>query len=156
MINAFLYGSTHLLKLWKELRQEIGNCDNINEQLYLVVKFWSLAPLSTRVLDWDNPQNWPDAWQLIHSQLFDESSIALAMFYTLLLSERLDSTQLVLMLIKDQHRQLQRIILKVNNQWFLNLDYNKIVDSHSSPVKLSIQQIYSFDGKIHKIYNQKI
>lgn len=158
MLNTFLHEPKMLLKNWKILRQHLSKEPNETEQLSTVVKFWSLAPLSVRVLDWDKPHIWPDAWQLIHSQTFDESSISLAMYYTLVLSSDATWTKdrLSLILVKDPIRQIQKIILKVDNRWYMNLDYNLLVDSNTSVVKLSIQQKYTFDGKQHfSIDNQK-
>lgn len=157
MNDAFLHGSKHLLKSWRTLRQQLTNELIDTEQLKLVVKFWSLAPLSFISLNWDDPTNWPDPWQLIHSQMFDESSISLAMFYTLFLSKdgRWATNRLSLILAKDSQRQIQRIILKVDDRYYLNLDYNFVVDSTSTSLQLMKQQIYVFDGKRHNVYDKK-
>lgn len=151
MLNTFLHGPKNLMNAWKSLRKQLTDDITELEQLMLITKFWSLAPLSTRSLDWDNPQLWPNAWQLIHSQEFDENSISLAMFYTLILSSDSHWTydRLSLILVKDNRRQIQKIILRIDNRWIMNLDYNLVVDSNVTPVNLSIQQKYIFDGKQH-------
>lgn len=157
MNDAFLHGYKHLMKSWKILREQINNEIDDFEQLKLVTTFWSLAPLSIRALDWDKPETWPDPWQLIHSQSFDESAISLAMFYTLLLSKdkRWNTNRLALILVKDSQRHIQKIVLKVDDRWFMNLDYNFVVDSKSTSLQLTKQQLYVFDGKTHKVYDKR-
>lgn len=157
MNDAFLYGSKHLIKSWKTLRKQLTDELTDIEHLKLVVDFWSFAPISFISLNWDEPENWLDPWQLVNSQMFDESSISLAMFYTLLLSNdnRWNKDRLSLILIKDSKRHIQRIVLKVDDRYYLNLDYKLVVDSISTPLQLMKQQLYIFNGKKHNVYDKK-
>lgn len=153
MTYHFISGKHSTLKAWKELRSSLqANLDDY-AHLKLVSNFWSSAPLSKRITDWDKPESWDDPWQLIYNGDFDESTIAIAMFYTLLLCEdqRWTKDRLVLLLIKDQSRALQRIILEIDGKWLLNLDHNIILDKSKMKIKPLIQQKYEFDGKQHRL-----
>jgi len=86
MKESFLNGSKHLIKDWKKIRAMLRPDMSDIEHLTLVSNFWSYAPLSVRVLNWDTPVNWPDPWKLIADMEFDESAISLGMKYTLELS----------------------------------------------------------------------
>jgi len=146
MDSAFISGYQNLYRCWKELRQSINACNDI-DALANVVNFWSLAPLSTRVLDWDEPASWPTPWEMLHLGMFDESALALGMYYTLNLSddERWTPNRLQLILIRDIDRHVQKIILEVDKKWLLNYDYNCVVDASCNETNLLIQQRYIFD-----------
>lgn len=154
MSNPFVNDKSTILKLWRDLRNSLSSDKSDHDHLELTVDFWSFAPIQSRILDWDNPKNWPDPWQLIHNCQYDESCIALGMFHTLWLTtdERWQNNRLELKLIKDPERALQQIILVVDNTYKLNLDYRKI---NSDKEKYFIQETYEFDGKIHRIKTLK-
>lgn len=153
MNTKFISGSKVLLSEWKSVRQELTSSISDYEQLKIVTEFWSKAPLSVRVLDWDSPSNWQDAWELINAMEFDESTIALAMFYTLLLGQdkRWTASRLKLKLVTDKSRQIQQLVLMVDNKFLLNLEYNSVVECSSIDHNISVQYQYNYDGKNHSI-----
>lgn len=149
MQSPFIYGSKSSLKYWKDLRQSLsGDMDDV-AQLKSVVSYWSKAPTTVRSINWDRPGEWPDPWQLIFNGNFDESSVALGMFYTLLLSSdgRWTSDRLALALILDKERQIQQLVLEVDHRWLLNLDYNSVVDGLNVEKTFFMQQSYSYSEK---------
>lgn len=151
MQSPFIHGSDSSLKSWKELRKSLSTEMTDMGQLKTVVSYWSKAPIMARSLNWDTPKDWPDPWKLIFDGDFDESSIALGMFYSLLLSGdgRWTTDRLSLLLILDRDRQAQRLVLKVDCRWLLNLDYGSVVDCASSNNTFFVQQRYLYDGKEH-------
>lgn len=154
MQSPFIHGSKSSLKNWKELRNSLSVGMTDMEQMTAVVSYWSKAPIMARSLNWDGPKEWPDPWKLIFDGDFDESSVALGMFYTLLLSDdgRWNTSRLSLILVLDRERQAQRLVLEVDSRWLLNLDYNSIVDGNSSGKTFFIQQQYFYDGKEHSVH----
>jgi hypothetical protein len=153
MINPFLQGSKNLLKAWKDVRLQLDSNKSDYEHCKLVTDFWSFAPVSTWVLDWDMCSSWPDAWQLIHSNDFDDSAVSLGMFYTLILAEdeRWNADRCVLKLIKDDIHSQQKIILSVDDKWLMNYEYKKIIVVNDAANDFFTQQTYVFDGKNHVI-----
>ena len=142
-----------LLKLWKELRQQLTADKTDNEHLQLVNTFWSNAPTSVRVLDWDDCATWPDAWMLMHSNEFDDSAVSLGIFHTLLLAddERWTADRCKLQLIKDDRQSQQKIVLLADNKWLMNFEYKKIVAVNDIIGDFYVQQVYDFNGKNHSI-----
>lgn len=153
MSNPFILNKKLLLESWKSLRESLNNNATDYTQLYYVVKFWSQAPLHKSILDWDKPDTWPDPWRFVHDSRFDESSVALGMFYTLILGndERWNANRLQLMLIKDTDISIQKIVLEVDSKWLLNYEYNTIFDKKKLKNNFFVQNIYKFDGKFHFI-----
>ena len=153
MLSPFLQGSKTLLKIWKDLRSQLSSDKTDYQHLEMVMNFWSYAPVATRILDWDNCESWPDPWQLIHSNEFDESAISLGMFYTLILAEdeRWNYDRCNLQLIKDDVNSQQKIVLSVDDKWLMNFEYKKIAALNDVYRCFYTQQTYSFDGKNHCI-----
>lgn len=153
MKDSFTSGSQHLMQAWKRLRAALSSTLSDHDHLTMVTDFWSHSPISPRMLDWNDPASWPDAWSLIHLSNFDESSVALAMFYTLSLSndQRWNDGRLSLILIKDSVREIQRLVLMVDQKWILNLDYNTILDACAPMPGFTVLQRYSYDGKTHSV-----
>lgn len=156
-MSPFITGTQGLLKSWKDLRKSLASIYSDHEHLSQVVNFWSFAPLSVRCLDWDRPQDWPDPWNLVYSNNFDESSISLGMMYTLLLSEdqRWTAERCCLKLIKDDLHSIQKIILFVDETILLNYEYKKIINVNSLPNKFFVQQEYIYSGKSHLIKDNR-
>lgn len=155
-MTHFISGSKELLTAWKNIRSNLTSSLSDMEHLELVNKFWMKSPIaSSTILDWDDAVNWPTPWELMSTTNFDESAISLGMFYTLLLSDdsRWTSDRLKLILVRDTIRQIQKIILEVDNQWLMNLDYNEICSKTAEEKNYIVQQEYEYNGKTHLIKN---
>lgn len=149
MLAINFSSSTHLLQSWKTLRSNLTSELIDYKHLENVVNFWAYCPISGRVLDWDRPDLWPDPWQLIHQNNFDECAISLGMFYTLLLSAdgRWNSERLKLMILKNQQQQFQGVVLQIDDKWILNYEYNAIFNRSGLDTDTIIQQKYVYDNK---------
>jgi hypothetical protein len=145
-ISEFVNGIS-LMQAWKKCRSNLTADRSDQQHLQSVIEFWTKCPLSTRILDWDRPETWLDPWSFIHNNKFDESAISLGMFYTLLLAQdkRWTAERLQLILAKDDARQFQGIILEIDKQWWLNLEYNTITTNKD----FFVQQRYTYQNNIH-------
>lgn len=147
---AFEFSNSQMvLQKWKSLRATLNDSLLDYEQLKYVTDFWSRCPLYKRILDWDRPDLWPDPWQLIHENRFDECAISLGMFYTLLLSSdgRWTTERLKLMLIKNPQQQFQGIVLQVDNRYILNYDYNNVFETCLLDAGTIVQRCYNYQNK---------
>jgi hypothetical protein len=146
-----------LMKAWKKCRSSLTKDLSDVEHLQNLIDFWSNCPISARLLDWDQPETWPDAWTLVYNNNFDESAISLGMFYTLLLANdnRWTAERLQLILTKDINRQFQGIVLKVDNRWLLNLEYNRLVQSSIEDMEYTVQQRYFYKDNKHHLFKTR-
>jgi hypothetical protein len=149
--TTFADSPATLMEHWRSLRRSLTNDLSDIVHMEMVTKFWSHAPLQKRGIDWDSPTSWPDPWTLLHNRDFDDSSISLGMFYTLLLSKdgRWSTDRLALKLINAPTLQIQKIILEIDHRWILNLEYNRVNDGDRSEQWYYIQREYDYDGKVH-------
>lgn len=152
MREAFIHGKDNLVKHWRGIRNSLSSEKTDEQHLKIVADFWSWAPIGPRTLDWDNTDTWPDAWQLMHGMEFDESSIALGMFYTLILaSDERWTNRLHLGLAIDLGRKTQKLILLANGSYILNLDHGTVATNADIDSQFRWQQKYTYDGKKHRI-----
>lgn len=151
MSNPFINGKKFLPKSWRNLRSCLTSDLGDTVHLSMVCDFWKQAPVRARILDWDSPSSWPDPWTMMHEADFDESSIALGMFYTLLLSEdqRWIPDRVKILLIRDRTMEIQRLVLLVDDRWLMNLDHGVIMEKDRIMPHLLVQQRYQYDGKSH-------
>jgi hypothetical protein len=149
--GIFVANRTRLVALWKNLRGQLDRELSDLQQLQLVCGFWSHAPISRYVLNWDDPTGWPDPWSLMDRADFDESAVSLAMQYTLLLGadQRWTADRLQLVLATDPQRCLQQIMLVVDSRWLLNWEYLRVADWCEVRPNLHIHQRYSYNKRQH-------
>jgi len=149
MTNSDNFGnSTALLNSWKQLRLSMTHDQTDQEHLDKVVEFWSHAPISLHVLDWDQPHLWPNAWNLMYQNKFDENAVALGMFYSLIYSSdrRWNSQRIEICLINSTPKNYQGLILEVDDRWLLNVEYNRLIDSTKNSRDYIVQQTYDYEN----------
>jgi len=145
-ISDFVNGPSHLMKTWKSLRTKLTTDLTDYQQLENVLNFWSNAPISTITSDWNDAESWIEPWTFIHNNKFDESSRAVGMFFSLLLSHdgRWTTDRLSLVCITNQTITTPRIILEIDNRLILNLEYRAVVDHCTSSPNYTIHTRYDY------------
>lgn len=125
-LNFYNLSPTQRILKWRELRASLTNKDEFN-QLLATAEFWADAPLQTFVLDWDQIEKWPTAWELLYEGNFDTNVVAILMEQTLVLSGW-DNARFKLMYIKDTKIEAQMMTLLVDDKWILNYSLREVFD----------------------------
>lgn len=148
MLASDFSNNQTILQKWKSLRSTLTKTLSDHDHLTSVVQFWATCPIQKRILDWDRPDLWPDPWQLIYENHFDECAISLAMFYTLILSadSRWTAERLKLMLLKNTEHQFQGIVLQVDSEYILNYEYNTLYKKSSLGTGTMVQRQYRYEN----------
>jgi hypothetical protein len=149
MHNPFLLHPQQLRQIWKDIRKSLDPAAETVVQLKTVSDFWNRAPTSSPYLDCLDTSSWPDAWILIESKLFDHNTLALGMFYTLLLSDTKQFTadRLKLVWLRNNAESWERLVCIVDDRWLLNYDRENVVDTYLLPDMLCMHT-YKYD--LHK------
>lgn len=95
---------------------------------------------------------------MIAADEYDDSMVSLAMFYSLLLGQdqRWENGRLALVLLRDQELCVQRLALEIDGEWFMNLEYDRLIGKASGIGRSCIvQQRYSYDGRSHRMDDDK-
>ena len=155
---AFALGHNSVMTEWRQLRNGLTAQMTDLDHLIQVADFWSCAPLQTRLLDWDNPETWLDAWQLVSLNRYDESSVALGMFYSLLYSSdgRWKASRMNIILATDEDTSVQQLMLLVDDQWLLNCEYASVLNVNDRKNNLRIQEKYCYNGRAFEIVPNSI
>ena len=145
MINPFIIDPKARVAAWKKIRIDIQSIDIIQQKIDIALKFWRMAPLENPLLDWDDCSKWPTPWELLHNNRFCDSTLSVALGYTLVMSDPETFSDIRLLLITDRSNHVQKIIVKTND---IVLNYGWL-DSNPATVLSSanIQDRWKFDGK---------
>ena len=143
-MQQFLCSGKERLKNWRDFRREIKGFTD-DEQIWAINDWWNEAPLVNWVIDWDDPQGWPNAWELVHGGDFCRSTIALLMDQTLANepSERWTNDRRELWLIRDTENHIQHLVLLVDGKYILNYDAKDIRNIENIPKSVIIEAKYS-------------
>jgi hypothetical protein len=123
-MNPFLTSKEERLLAWRSFRQSLEGKTEA-EQLHDVAKWYAQAPLSTFVLDFDDPSSWRTPWEVMNDGDFCSTAIAYMMEQTLLLvgwaPERLR-----LVYVRNMKIQDQMMILLVDDKIALNYVHSAV------------------------------
>lgn len=81
-MSPFLLPPRERLADWKAFRQSLASLPE-TEQLDRVARYFAQAPLSKRALDFEQPDTWPTAWEMIGRGDWCQDSVAIGMEMTL-------------------------------------------------------------------------
>jgi|TARA_B110000438_G_scaffold298068_1_gene345565 hypothetical protein len=110
------------LKRWRELRKEIVEISNIEKQLRVVIDFWKTTPLGTGAIDPYNESTWPNPWDLLNTNNYDENVVGLCIAYTLHYS---DIPCRILLVQNVENNEIKLIVL-VDDLHILNYNYDTV------------------------------
>ena len=110
------------LRTWRNLRKEIEELDKLPAKLSVVVEFWRYAPISVRVVDPYNEDTWPNPWDLLHANEYDENVVSLGIAYTLHYS----GIPCRILLVQSVEQSEIKLIVLVDNTYVLNYNYDSI------------------------------
>jgi hypothetical protein len=114
---------TTRLQQWKEFRSSLETSSTPFED---VAHFWSRAPFVYNFLDPFDSKSWPDPWQLILDNKFDDLGITLGMCYTLQLTERFKDHEFEIHMSMSQSKKDWRYMLVVNKDIALNWNFGSV------------------------------
>lgn len=112
------------LRTWRTLRKEIEALDDLLPKLEVVTQFWKMAPISVRVIDPYNESTWPNPWDLLHANEYDENVVSLGIAYTLYYS----GIPCKILLVQSVEKSEIKLIVSVDNCYILNYNYD-IIDN---------------------------
>ena len=123
-MNPFLLSHDERLSHWKKFRKSLTTMDEM-AQLKAVAEYWAKAPLVSIAYDPSDATNWPTPWEMMSSNEWCRSSIAIGMENTLRLAG-FSASRMKLKLIIDRDIQEMLLVLVIDDQWILNYDWGFI------------------------------
>lgn len=135
-------GPEKRLLSWREFRESISKLSK-EEAILETARLWSKAPISNQYLAADLICDWPDPWQLIHYNQYDDISITLGMVYTLTLAdERFDDVEFIV--LKDPGGSMLHTAWFGDGKYIVNYEYNEVTTVNDLYNDLTIKYKYSY------------
>jgi hypothetical protein len=108
------------LKSWSELR---SHCEQLplKDALDLTANWWGHAPRMHNIIHWNDQTNWPDPWDLLADNSYDELALALGMSYTVSMIDKFDCS-VEISQAKDDQGQEYNLVLVDDRKYILNYD----------------------------------
>lgn len=109
-----------------------------SECLHAINHWWFSTPWIPYHLHWDDQDQWPDPWQLLHDNLFCSLARALGIVYTIELLDRRDLQDTVLACVAGDN-----LVLVDQKKYILNWDKDQIVNinlASTRPLRQLTQQ----------------
>lgn len=124
---------------WRLFRLDLHTQDTL-QLLNTVAKHWATAPQSHQFLATDLPETWPNPWELLHDNYYDDVGLALGIYYTLQLSNAFDKED-----INYNVLELNGDIINVVQvqDYVLNYDFGEVINTKQLPSDCKIRYQYN-------------
>ena len=137
-------GPEERLLSWRKFRKYISKLSK-EEAILETTRLWSQAPISNQYLAADLIQDWPDPWQLIHYNHYDDISITLGIVYTLTLSCEQFNDVIIMMLQDINNGNVFHTAWFENGKYIVNFEYNKVSTVNDLSDDLVVKYKYSYE-----------
>ena len=120
---------------WSQFREKLGKDEN---PIQSVIDFWNQAPISPLSCDPFNQQTWLGPWDLIEDNHFCEFSKILAIYYTLVLTERFEDSYFEIQIVNDREAHELKYLLFVD-EYVIGYFYNHYIHQEDLPLDIIVQ-----------------
>lgn len=126
------------LAAWHDFRQTL---EDHNDPLQAVIDYYCAAPKVYIHTDPWTKTMWPDPWQLVHENEYDDFCCVLGMCYSLQLTDRFKGSSFEIHISTDSTTSSTHYLLFVDDT-VLGWDEESYVDKRNLPKTLTPQEIY--------------
>ena len=137
-----LQTSASRLKCWKNFRFKINQLP-LEEALQETINFWQSCPWTAFYLDLDNPESWPNAWDLIIDNYYCDLAKVLGIVYTLYHSKHGTNLEFEVHVCVDSNTGYQYCIAHLDQgKYVLNLIDNQVLNKTDIAETLTLERCY--------------
>lgn len=106
---------------WKRFREYISDL-SFEEAVQKTNKLWWSAPMDNQYYSQDLPDDWPDPWNLLVDNCYDDIARGLGMLYTIALSDHYDHDyEFICTRTKSRHKE-HNLVMIDDGKYLLNID----------------------------------
>jgi hypothetical protein len=128
---------------WKKFREELSSL-SLKQAVQEVNDFWQKCPFTPFYLNIEQPDTWPDPWQLITENYYCDLAKSLGMLYTLHLTSHKDTLFPELRVYFDQNtRYCYHIAYLCHGKYVLNLIEGEVVNKEHINQQLKLKYRYT-------------
>jgi len=126
------------LNSWSSLRQKLEVAADPFQE---VINFYKQAPYVSVHTDPWSQDMWPDPWELVYENQYDEFCTVLGMCYSLQLTDRFKGSKFEIHICTLE--SLSYVYLLFVDDYVLGYDNNKVVLKKELPMDLQSQTVYA-------------
>ena len=128
------------LSTWAKFRKKLETDDS---PLQSVIDFWSYAPIigHTRVLDPYYISSWPNPWEILNENRYDDFTKAVMIGYTLLLTERYKNSKIEVRTLVDNNKNRLYNSIYLDDKWVLNFQDNFVISVDNVPETCNLENL---------------
>jgi hypothetical protein len=126
------------LNSWSSLRQKLEVAADPFQE---VIDFYKQAPYVSVHTDPWSQDMWPDPWELVYENQYDEFCTVLGMCYSLQLTDRFKGSEFEIHICTLE--SLSYVYLLFVDDYVLGYDHNKVVLKKDLPMDLQSQTVYA-------------
>ena len=131
------------VRTWRDFRLTNTYLDR-EEILDNTAKLWWKAPQAMPFLAYDQIEAWPQPWELISYDRFDDVSIALGIYYTLFLTDRFDKRDLDIVIYNNKNVSAYTVAVDVYSKYTLNWSIGEVVNTSQVVEQADRQWIWNY------------
>lgn len=129
---------------WRKFREHL--CDLTKEEaIHETALLWSKAPISNQWLAADLIKDWPNPWELLHYNYYDDISITLGMVYTLVLSDDRFNAVFIKILTDINKNTNYHTAWFDDGKYILNYEYNEVINRKDLSPGTTVKYKYSYE-----------
>lgn len=135
------------LDMWLKFRRTLDRLD-LYDALHSINKFWWTAPISNQYYCQTFVDNWPNPWELLQDNVYDDIARALGMLYTIGLTRHNDTnTQIEIVGWMDREQGKEYNLVSIDNgKYVLNWDLTLRVNMENELAQVPFLYAYSVDS----------
>ena len=126
------------LRAWFDFRNKLENDDTPFQS---TLELYNKAPITSFRIDPYTPDTYPDPWELLDENLYDDFGYILGIGYTLRLTDRFSQEPIKITITQDNKRSCNYYLLHIQDK-VIGFDREKIIDENELPKSLFIESIY--------------
>lgn len=107
---------------WYDLRRRCQD-QAIEACLLEINQWWHQTPWTPYYLHWDDMQDWPDPWQLLHDNVYCGLARALGIAYTVIMLDRTDIADAEIIEVENDN-----LVLIGSGKYILNWEPHTVVN----------------------------
>ncbi len=131
------------VRAWRDFRLTNSYLDR-EEILVNTAKLWWKAPQAMPYLAYDQPETWPQPWELIRYDRFDDVSIGLGIYFTLYLTDRFDKRDLDVVIYNNDNESAYTVAVDVYKKYTLNWSVGEVVNTSLVEQRAHRQWVWNY------------
>ena len=139
----FKLSTSRRLAYWKNFRNQLGSMP-LKKALEATQQLWQLCPFTPFYLNIEQPDSWPNPWELISENYYCDLAKALGIVYTLHLSDHSAELDPEIRVYYDPVRKYHyHIAYFAQGKYVLNLIEEEVVNKQQIDQRMKLKYCYT-------------